>query len=93
MALPLVGESSASETASSSALTFCPSAGSFHGSDILNVFGISPLNPTPEMQTRWIAFANTMNRESLPFPLAEQDGSLTFAPNSQRQGLHLLAYL
>ncbi|ORY58343.1 cholinesterase [Leucosporidium creatinivorum] len=48
----------------SRALVALPLVGSFHGSDILNVFGLSPLNPTTEMQTRWIAFANTMNRES-----------------------------
>lgn len=69
MALPLVGELVESRAAASSALSLTLTSavtGSFHGSDILNVFGLSPLNPTTEMQTRWIAFANTMNRESLP---------------------------
>jgi hypothetical protein len=95
VALPLVGQSSAGETESSSALTSRFFAGSFHGSDILNVFGLSPLNPTTEFQTRWIAFANTMNRGLLPSfpPPAEQNGRLTRFSNSQRQGLHLLAYM
>lgn len=37
-------------------------SGSFHGSDIISVFGLA--GPTPlsvEMQSRWIAFANTLN--------------------------------
>lgn len=43
-----------------------PFAGSFHASDIPFVFGILPMQPAAEMQSRWIAFANTLNRKCLP---------------------------
>lgn len=40
-----------------------PLLGSFHGSDILNVFGISTLAPTAEIQSRYIAFVNNLDRK------------------------------
>lgn len=36
-------------------------SGSFHGNDILSTFGLLPTDPTKELQSRWIAFANTLN--------------------------------
>lgn len=39
-----------------------PPSGSFHASDILSVFALDPLSPVAEFQSRWIAFANTLNR-------------------------------
>lgn len=38
-----------------------PLLGSFHASDILSVFALDPLSPVAEFQSRWIAFANTLN--------------------------------
>ena len=37
--------------------------GTFHASDIVSVFGIYPLSPTAEIQSRYIAFANKLDRE------------------------------
>lgn len=56
-----------------------PILGSFHGSDILSVFGEIPTPPTAEMQSRWIAFANNLdpNVQDFPFwPVYGQNATL-----------------
>lgn len=39
----------------------------FHATDVLSVFGKIPSPPTQEIQTRWIAFANTLNPDAIGF--------------------------
>ncbi|KAL8291890.1 hypothetical protein RQP46_002148 [Phenoliferia psychrophenolica] len=52
-----------------------PLLGSFHFSDILAVFDLNPLQPAAEMQTRWIAFANTLDPNAQGYPYWPQYGS------------------
>lgn len=42
-------------------LSATPLLGTFHGSDLLFLFGLDPLSPSTELQTRWISFANNLN--------------------------------
>lgn len=46
---------------SSRVLQGLPILGTFHASDVLNVFGLIPSVPTNEIQSRYISFANSLN--------------------------------
>lgn len=66
-ALPLVGSFHGSDVSRPSLAIDVETNPPSPNSQILQVFGLNPLNPSTEIQTRWIAFANTLNREhSLP---------------------------
>ncbi|GAA6021863.1 hypothetical protein JCM10207_004522 [Rhodosporidiobolus poonsookiae] len=52
-----------------------PFVGSFHGADLLAVFGIDQFAPSEEMQTRWIAFANNLDPNVAGWPYWPQYGT------------------
>ncbi|BGP37499.1 hypothetical protein JCM10450v2_001404 [Rhodotorula kratochvilovae] len=59
----------------SRALRAAPFLGSFHGNDILSTFGLNPLAPSQEIQTRWINFAYNLDPNAAGYPDWPQYGS------------------